>query len=88
MRRRGVRMRDGAAQQAAPTMHQSLIRNNSTADSSHEIVPLLKRVISPPDSGPGLCMHTHAHLFSPRMRVSVRACQSRLLLFVILYVPR
>lgn len=61
-------MRDRAAEQAAPTMHQSLIRNNSTADSWHEIVPLLKRAIPPPDSGPGLCARTHAHLRA-RMRV-------------------
>lgn len=52
-------MRDRAAEQAAPTIHQSLIRNNSTADSSHEIVPYHKQAISMSDCGPGLHMHAY-----------------------------
>lgn len=61
-------MRDGAAEQAAPTMHQSLIRNNSTADSSHEIVPLHKQAISPPDCGPAPYVHSH-------LRTCMHVCQ-------------
>lgn len=57
MRCRRVSMRDRAAEQAAPTIHQSLIRNNSTADSSHGIVPLYKQAISLPDCSPGLYGH-------------------------------
>lgn len=61
-------MRDGAAEQAAPTIHQSLIRNNSTADSLHEIVPLHKQAI----------FFTRLRLWSLRARslVRIHACVS------------
>lgn len=36
-------MHAGSAEQPAPTIHQSLIWNNSTADSSHKIAPFLSR---------------------------------------------
>lgn len=74
-------MHDGATEQPAPTIHQSLIWNNSTADSSHKIAPLPKQTISLPDNGSdlGLVPRSHsqlAHLFNPGLTItpSVRAC--------------
>lgn len=90
-----VCMHDSATEQPAPTIHQSLIWNNSIADSAHKITPLPKQMISLQDNSSdlGLVPRSHpqlAHLFNPGLTITpsvcmcvwVGACLSQLLLFL------
>lgn len=70
-----VCIHDGASEQPAPTIHQSLIRNNSTADSSHKILP--KQTISLPDNVSDLSCVLRLH--TPQLTCSTQASQLHLL---------